>query len=471
MFPQFPKFPFDTPEPEPPAAAPTDPELALDAPLDSKIFLRSIIDQKTPVVGEQVTLTTYVYTRSLTVEAKDPHEPSLADFFVRDIMAPGTKSEARRVVINGVEWYAVPLLKKALFPLRAGDLDIGSMRATFVETRGRPGAGMPRESQPIKLRVTEPPVAGRPIGYQIGDVGSYTLSATVEPRTSEIGGAVAVNVALSGVGNVPTAVRVPASAAMEWLDPELRESIELENGKIKGSRTFSYVVRPKTPGNVDLGDVTLPYWNPERKTYEVARASLGKVQVAPGKPSLAKDPSVPHDPWSALPNARTELKSYARARDPLTEKPFYWAGLVVGPFAVVAGSLGTKSFRRLRSRIAARRASHENGIDKALAQARDARRRDDPAALAGALERAVYLSIERATALKARALLIDQIPTALEERSVPRDLADELCDLLSTIEKVRFSPDAAPRASDLADRVAGAVRRMNRLPAAAKGVT
>jgi hypothetical protein len=143
----------------------------------------------------------------------------------------------------------------------------------------------------------------------------------------------------------------------------------------------------------------------------------------------------------------------------------------VGPFAIVAGSLGTKGFRRLRSKIAARRASHENGIDKALAQARDAKRRNDGATLAAALERAVYLSIERATALKARALLIDQIPPALEERSVPRDLADELRELLSSIEKARFTPDAAPRADELADRVAGAVRRMNRLPAAAKGAT
>jgi hypothetical protein len=469
-FSPFPKIPFDIPDPDPPQVPQADPELALDAPLDSRIFLRAVVDQKNPVVGEQVTLTVYLYTRALNLEASDPHEPSVPDFFVRDVLVQGTKPDARRVPINGVDWYVVTQWKKALFPLRAGDLDIGSMRMTFVEMRGRGGPGMTRESQPIKLHVTEPPLAGRPIGYQIGDVGSYTLSATVEPRTSEIGGAVAVNVTLNGVGNVPNAVRVPGSAAVEWLEPQLREDIELENGKVKGSRTFSYVVRPKKPGDVDLGEVTLPYWNPERKTYEVARAALGKVQVAPGKPSaLAKDPGAPHDPWSSLPALRTDLASYPKARDPFTERPLYWAGLALGPVAVVAGSVGTRSLRRLRSWLTARRASHENGIDKALAQAREARKRDDRAALAAALERAMYLSIERATALKARALLLDQIPTALEERSVPRDLADEVRDLLSSIEATRFTPDAAPRAGDLADRVAGAVRRMNRLPAAARG--
>jgi len=467
MFPKMPGF-FDTPEPEVPQTAPVDPELSLDAPLDSRVFLRSVVDQKAPVVGEQVTLTIYVYSRVNSLELTDVHEPSVPDFFLRELMPQGTQAEPRLVAINGVAWRVQAILKKALFPLRAGDLEIGPMQAMFVGGRASGVSGV-RESQLLKVRATEPPLAGRPVGYQIGDVGFYSLSATVEPRTSEVGGAVAVTATLSGAGNVPNAIRVPASASVEWLEPQVRESIEVENGKIRGSRTFSYVVRPKTAGNVDLGDITLPYWNPERKAYEVARASLGKVQVAPAKtPPLAKDPSAPHDPWSSLGAARAELGSYPRAREPLTEKPFYWLGLIGGPFAVVAGSLGTKGLRRLRSRLAERRTSAQSGIDNALAQARDAKKREDPAALAAALERAVYLAIERATALKARALLLDDIPAALEERSIPGNLAAELRDLLRSIEATRFTPEAAPRAAELTDRVAGAVRRMGRLPAAAE---
>jgi hypothetical protein len=469
MFPKLPGF-FDTPEPEAPQVAPVDPELSLDAPLDSRVFLRAVVDQKNPVVGEQVTLTVYVYARMNSAELTDAHEPSVADFFLRELMPQGVQAETRSVSINGVLWRVQPLLKKALFPLRAGDLEIGPMQVTVVGGRNSGISNATRESLPIKIQATEPPLAGRPVGYQIGDVGSYTLTGTVDPRATEVGGAVAVTITLNGVGNVPNAIRIPASSAVEWLEPQVREAIDVENGKIKGSRTFSYVVRPKTAGNVDLGEVTLPYWNPERKAYEVARASLGKVQVAQGKTlPVAKDPSAPHDPWASIAGVRAELGPYARPRDPLTEKPFYWLGLFAGPFAVVAGSLGSRGLRRARARLAARRASTENGIDKALAQARDARKRDDSAALAAALERAVYLAIERATALKARALLLDEIPTALEERKVPRELAAEVRDLLSSIEATRFTPDAAPRAGELADRVAGALRRMSRLPAAEKG--
>jgi hypothetical protein len=470
-FGNFPKLPgiLDVPEPEVPPAAPSDPELSLDAPLDSRVFLRSVVDQKNPVVGEQVTLTIYVYSRVSSLELTDVHEPSIPDFFLRELMPQGVQPDQRAVVINGVPWRVQPILKKALFPLRAGELEIGSMKVTLIGGRGSGIAGAVRESEAIKLHATEPPTAGRPVGYQVGDVGFYSLSASVEPRASEVGGAVAVTATLSGVGNVPSTLRIPASAAVEWLEPQVRENIDVENGKVRGSRTFSYVVRPKTAGTVDLGDITLPYWNPERKAYEVARVSLGKVQVAPEKtPPLAKDPSAPHDPWSSLGSARAELGSYARVREPPTEKPWYWLGLFGGPVAVVAGSLGSKGFRRLRTWVSDKRTSAQSGIDRALGEARDARKHDDPRTLAAALERAVYLAIERATGLKARALMLDEIPAALEERSVPRELAAELRELLGSIEATRFTLEAAPKAGELADDVARAVRRMGRLPAVAR---
>jgi len=469
MIPRLPGF-FDRPEPQLTPEPQVDQQLSLDAPLDPKVFLRAIVDQRNPVVGEQVTLNVWMYSREGSVEVTDPHEPVMADFFRRELAPPTPHPESRAVLVGGVPWRAYNLLKVALFPLRAGELEIGPMQATtFVGNRPSGMSGEVRESQPVKLRAVEPSPKGRPVGYQIGDVGIYSLSANVEPRTSEVGGAVAVTITLTGVGNVPSAVRVPVSSSAEWLEPQLRESFDVENGKIHGSRTFAYVVRPKAVGNVDLGEVTLPYWNPDRRIYEVARASLGTIDVTPGKLQAgAKDSAAPSDPWSSLGAPRTELAPYARAREPITDKPWYWLGLCAAPLAVVMGSLGSKGLRRLHSRWTTRRASPERAIDQALSQARDAKKRDDRAAVAGSLDRALHLAIERATGLKARALLVDEIPSALEERTVPADLAAHVRDLLSSIETLRFAPQHALAPGELLDGVAGAVRRLGRLPSAGK---
>ena len=193
-FPGCPAF-FDSPEPQQQAEPPPDPELALDAPLDSKVFLRAVVDQKNPVVGEQVTLTVYVYARQTALELTDLHEPSIPDFYRRDLLSPQNQPEPRPVSIGGVIWRAQPIYKAALFPLKSGEIEIGAMQSTVIG-RGS-GLNAARASQPIKLHVSEPPSKGRPVGYQMGDVGSYTLTVTVDPRKSEVGGAVAVTLSWS----------------------------------------------------------------------------------------------------------------------------------------------------------------------------------------------------------------------------------------------------------------------------------
>jgi hypothetical protein len=471
----FPRLPFDLPTPAPeleqdPA---NDPELLLDAPLDSKVFLRAVLDNQNPVVvGEQVTVTVYVYARPLGLElAESPHEPSVADFYRRELLPPHTQPEATPISIGGVIWKVQPLYKSALFPLRSGDLEIGPEQATFV---GRGSAPTVRASQPIKIRVTEPPAKGRPVGYQLGDVGSYTLNATVDPRKSEVGGAVAVTIKLSGTGNVPNAVKMPTSSAFEWLEPQTREDIEAENGKIKGSRTFSYVARPKVAGAVELGEVTLPYWDPYRKVYDIARAYLGKIEVAPDPTrSASREPQVPHDPWASLGQVRDRPGGYKQAAEPLTERPLYWLGLFGAPLAVVATSLGSSGVRRLRGRFAARRKSTERGIDQAMSEARIAQRGDTRSNALGPLERAMYLAIERVTGLKARALLLDDVPAALEARGLSADLALEIKSVLALVEATRFAPDAVdavtPSVRLLFEKIEPLVRRLGRMPPAAKG--
>ena len=288
MFPGFSNL-FDTPlDREPPVS--DDPELAVDVAPDPNLFLRAVVNPPSAVVGEQVTLSVYLYIREGFREPNgvDEHDGSAPDFLTHDLMNPSAPPNPKHVLINGARWQVLTQGKRALFPLKAGDLPIGPTTMTLRLLRGAP---IKRETQPLAVRVTEPPTAGRPVGYQVGDVGSYTMAASVEPRTAEVGGAVSVVATLTGVGNVPSALRVPMKSTMEWLEPQVRENIEVEAGKLKGSRTFSYVVRPKTAGENQFGELTLPFWDPARRVYDVARAPLGKIRVSASQnASIAAEP-------------------------------------------------------------------------------------------------------------------------------------------------------------------------------------
>ncbi|HVY48649.1 MAG TPA: BatD family protein, partial [Minicystis sp.] len=316
----IPGWPFgnDEPDDEPPPSS--RPDLDLPKAADPLAFVRAIVDKKQAVVGEQVTVSYYLYCR-FACEYKEPADPGFPEF-KRLPLDKDRPTEPTGSATVGGERFATQLLgKMALFPLAAGDLKVGAMT---VQVTGKRFGGRlePRTSDAKIVHVTEPPLAGRPPGYAIGDVGQFSLTATVEPRNIDLGGSVAVTVRLHGTGFPPESVRVPVKKGIEWLDPEKKEKIDVQAGKIVGSRSFGYVVKLANSGETDLGAVELPYWDPVSKKYQVASAALGTIEVSgvmpPPDPASSATPPVAAsdgDPLASLPAPRKTLGAYAASGD------------------------------------------------------------------------------------------------------------------------------------------------------------
>ena len=468
------RFPF----PQPPGGGTLDDE---GAPLDSKalrlpsgpdpkLFVRAVADKRQVLVGEQVTLSYYLYYR-VDFKMTDRREPALADFLrVGLLQSPGTESPVTTRVGNVP--FEVRLLDRiAAFPLRAGTLQTGALSAKFS---GRHiGSGESRSSNDLTIEVREPPVAGRPLGYRVGDVGQFELSAEVEPREIDQGGAVSVVVRLQGTGAMPSTLRVPQRTGIEWLDPEKRTQTSTPRGRVGGVRTYGYVVRVNEAGDVDLGTIELPYFDPDEGQYDVARAELGRIHVRPStKAAPTTTPDAGADeaegtPFADVAPARRALGDWqARGDDSL--EPIVLAGLVLVPPLFVLLGLGLRrgavAFVRRRE---ARR--HDPGAlaGRALRAARDA---DDPKEASGAAARAVHNAVEAATKLKSRALLIADLAAELERRGIDPELASETAAVLEACEAMRYLPEA----DDAAAKAVGAraervVKRLLRRPEASRG--
>lgn len=435
-------------------------ELAMPAAPDPVAFLRAVIDKKTVVIGEQVTLSFYVYFRS-ELGIANPHEAPLADFVRMPLLKNPGGEPVVLALVGGKRYNAKLLDKMAIFPVRAGDLRTGSLRMTF--TGGRFGRGVDRETIDQVIHVTEPPSAGRPPGYAMGDVGRFSLSATVQPRQIEQGGALAVTIKVTGAGNLPQSLHVPERVGVEWLDPERKEAVESQKDVITGWRTFGYVVRIGDTGKVDLGDVTLPYWDSIAKKYQVARVELGSVDVkAVALPADAANPASsaapasipPADPFATLPPARLSLGAYSPPRDLFFDGRSLWFVIAIPPLFVGFSSVGAGALRRLRDRRASRRESPAALAAKALNDIDDAEHLGDPKKLATALERALHLSVEASTGLKSRGVLVADLPAEVERRGVSHDLGDRIALALSECDTIRFDPKLnAATTRDLVARV------------------
>lgn len=448
-------IPFGAPDvddrgpPEPPA--PVDPSLALDAPLEATAFLRTIVDKPRAVVGEQVTASVYLYAQPRMFQPLDPHEPTTPDFFQRPIS--GNEGEAKPIMLGGGRWSVQLIRRVALFPLRAGDLEVGPMTVTLVGPGFRGGGirgGLVRASRAVTVHVEEPPASGRPAGYVVGDVGNYTLSATVEPRAVPIGGSIAVRVVLRGNGNVPSRVRLPEIQGVTFTEAETRESIDAGAGIVSGSRTFSYVAQIDAKGTIDLGAVTLPYYDPRTSEYRVATAKLGIVQAHGEAPTAA--PASSSDALAQL-SPRATPTGEPTARVPLGDRPWFW-GLIVGiPALAFSGDLVLSLVRASRAKRANAGRDPRREAREALKRARSA---DDRAARLRAAVEALQLSVEAASGVVVRGLTSAEMIPAMERAGLPGDLATEARDALGELEALAYSGDgdAGPsvtRATKLAD--------------------
>jgi hypothetical protein len=423
--------------PDPFGGLNADPKLALDSPRAPNAFLHATVDKTRAVVGEQVTLTVYLYEdiRARQSRPSDVHEATATNFVKRSLLQDETRAvHVGNAMVGGRPWSVKLVRKNALFPIKTGRLSIAPMSLTLSGMR----VGL-RESETLHVDVTEPPIANRPSGYQIGDTGDFSLSATTTPHNIDQHGAVGVTVELRGNGNMPATLPTPEISGVEWLEPQTRDSLgPVSNDKFGGTKTFTYVVRIHKDGSIDLGEIRLPYFDPQTRRYEIARAALGIVQVAKAAGRDAS-PEVAEPLLPNLPNARAALEG-THVDAFLTERPVYWTALFGMPFACAATIALGGVARRARERRANAAPSPERIARERHAEAETALKHDDGKAAIAAVTRAIEAEVLASTGVNVRGTSGEATAAELVAAGVSEATARSIVELLSDCEDVRFSP-------------------------------
>ncbi|MBM4375348.1 MAG: BatD family protein [Deltaproteobacteria bacterium] len=424
------------------ALGPAGKALALTRGDDPYLFLRVVPDKTRVVVGEQITLRFLEYYR-VTNERFDEREPKLPDFLKVPLDDEPGQSQRATTSVGGRLWFAQELDRIAVFPLRAGTLQTGAVSAQFRIPYLKNQTAR-RSSNDLVIEVREPPSEGRPAGYRVGDTGRFTVAATVAPRATLAGETVSVSIKVEGRGVMPNQLKLPERTGVEWLTPEKHDTQDMQAGRVGGSRTFGYAVRVLERGEVDLGWVELPHYDPEAREYKVARAALGTVRVTakqgaeePPRPGTAPE----EDPFATLPRPRTTLQAFERAPS-RAPSPGWLLGLALAPAALVlSGRALTRGVRALGER---RRARQQEPTAIAGSARDELRAKEDPAAIAASAERAIHLALEAATGLRSRGVLVAELARELSARGLDAQLASRAQASLEALEAVRFLPVSAP---------------------------
>jgi hypothetical protein len=342
---------------------------------DSDLFLRSSLDRDEIFVGDQVTLSVYIFSRVDLSSVDAVNLPKLDGFWSEDVESP-TQLTGEQKVLNGVPYRAYLLKRRALFPVKPGTIAIGAAEADITTGFLFAGRRVHRTGNELSLKV-KPLPGGAPSGFVAANVGRWRLSTEVSQTQTQLGQPVTVKVTLEGRGNLKSTVVPPLTGpfSVRIFDPTVNDKTNTNQGRIGGRRVLEYLVMPQQTGALTLPGLTFSFFNPDSGRYESSRAdpieltvtgSEGARLVASG-PSSSPDPNVAKNILGigGLRPLRHEAH-FSPPLEPLWRKRFFIPALL----APIGAWLALAMFGFARARL-----SHEDEMSLKRKRARAARRR------------------------------------------------------------------------------------------------
>lgn len=421
---------------------------------DSDLFIRTYVTEKEVYIGEQVSMSVYVFSRVDLSSVDSVTFPKLEGFWSEDIDSPTQLSGEPRI-INGVPYRAYLLKRKALFPLKAGTLEIDPVQADITTGYLFAGHKVHRKGNKVTLKV-KPLPQGAPKGFSTTNVGRWQLQMAATPHEVKLGEPVTVKVTLEGRGNVKniTLPRLNAPKSFKIYDPTTTDKVSTRNGIFGGRRTQEYLVVPQQTGEFTLESIEFPYFNPKSEQYEVARTEPISVRVVPGAGGAGAvaagqgalpEPDGPKNVLTAdtLQPPR-HAANFSTPGEPLWRKGWFIPA-VVSPLGLWAalGVLGFVRARAGREDEGAARKKKARAARKRLQAAEKLRKSGSSAAFYAEVEKALIHFLDAKLGEPVTGLTRDALAVKLAEKGAKPEARQRILSVLESCEYGRFAPGGA----------------------------
>jgi hypothetical protein len=274
------------------------------AAVSKDVIVEAAVDNSTPYVGQQVTLI-FRFSRKVGAHIRNANyqPPQLDDFWNEE---KENKREYRQEI--GDEEYFVTEVAIPLFPIKKGKTTIGRIEFHYDEmlpqerSRVEPFRGRGFDSDffdsflrtgrvvrrkvftmPIELDVRPLPLAGRPEGFK-GGVGNFSLKSTLSGNEVIEGESVTLTVVLSGEGNIRDVAdpNFKMDGVKAYSDtPAI--NIKSYNNKVVGEKIYKVALVPQGDDEIQIPNISIPYFNPRNGRYEVASSAPLTLRVLPAE--------------------------------------------------------------------------------------------------------------------------------------------------------------------------------------------
>lgn len=332
-----------------------------DAPseAEAEVIVWPVVDKAKVYVGEQIVYELQIWDRSngnLSISSA----PIFKDFWSEDLQQDdrSRRRSQERKLVAGVPYTVHRTLQRALFPQKAGTVTIGGPEIQMQPLAGLFGGGGPPRTfvgRSLAIEVLPLPAEGQPPKFRPNNVGRFSISAEVDRTALRQGEAVRLTLRIAGAGNIAL-VELPELPEVQGLrayDPKPQPpKLELGKGKLEGSRIYTVLLVADGAGELTIPAIELPYFDPSRATYQVAKTKPITLQVEQNPDAVASPPTPASeaagerdDDLLAPPIAGGEL-ARTMPHDPWLNRKRWWIGTLAVPGTIGLGWMAGRLLRR-----------------------------------------------------------------------------------------------------------------------------
>lgn len=252
---------------------------------DKTIFARASVSNANPYQGEQIIITYKIYTQ---VDFDNPAIDKMPGYksFWSEKLSEGSKVKVNYETIDGRKYAVVEMLREALLAQESGHLTIEPIEFT-VRALVNDRYGFPHASNcPLKtnrLTINARPLPKAPDGFG-GAVGRFEVKGGLNLDQVKANEALTYRVTVNGSGNLML-IQAPQPqfpSSFEVYEPQIDDNIKKSDNGISGSRSFEWVLIPRSQGNFTIPELKFVFFDPATGQYRTQTIEAQDVEVLRG---------------------------------------------------------------------------------------------------------------------------------------------------------------------------------------------
>ncbi len=411
------------------------------------MFLHVVADKREAYVGEQITVTWLIYTRSEILKF-EPKPPSLNGLWPEILYEPDAYFTYHETTVGGAPYVVAIVSKRALFPTQSGRLEVKPFRAKVASLSSSPNRSSNLSSRSVNIRV-KPLPGNPPPGFDPTYVGRFEVESSVDRNQIEASESLTLMVKVKGEGAIRrTEAPKLAFPGFSFRAPrDTQDSVDVASGLVRGERVYRYWTTPEQGGSLTIPPIQLPYFDPRSGSYKVASSRPIPILVR-GDPGKLGRPVEGDGRENVIPRDIQLLHEgdaiSSRAMPRLYRSSWFWVLAALPPlaFALVLG------FDRVRQQL--KKETPRSRLRRARGRARKRfrvaeihLRGNRPAKFFGELQRVLYDHIEERVGQPVQAKTRDELRSFLGDNGFDDTTVRQIDHSLEAFDFARFAPTAA----------------------------